>query len=310
VHLTALARGQRKTGLSAITREKIDGYLFITPWILGFLFFTIGPMLASFYFSFTDYSLLEPSKWVGLKNYRELFTEDPKFGISLSVTFRYSIASVPLGMVLALLVALLLNQKVPGMRFYRTAFYLPSLLGGVALTLIWMWIFSPAYGLLNTFLKLLGLEGPLWFQSERWALPGLIIMSLWGIGGRMIIFLAGLQNIPGHLYEAAEMDGAGVMRQFWHVTIPMLTPTIFFNLVIGIIGSLQTFAQAFIATGGGPNNATLFYALYLYTNAFEFFEMGYASALAWILFAIILVLTLLVIRSSPMWVFYEGTLRN
>lgn len=297
-------------GLTASKRDAIDGYLFILPWILGFLFFTIGPMLASLYFSFTDYSLLEPSKWIGARNYRELFTTDPKFGISLSVTFRYSIASVPLGMVLSLVVALLLNQKVPGIRFYRTAFYLPSLLGGVALTLIWMWVFSPAYGLLNAFLKLFGLQGPLWFQSERWALPGLIIMSLWGIGGRMIIFLAGLQNIPDHLYEAAEMDGAGSFRRFWHVTIPMLTPTIFFNLVIGIIGSLQTFAQAFIATRGGPNNATLFYALYLYTNAFEYFEMGYASALAWILFAIILTLTLLVIRSSPMWVFYEGTLRK
>ena len=297
-------------GLTASKRDAIDGYLFILPWILGFLFFTIGPMLASFYFSFTDYSLLEPAKWLGLANYRKMFTTDPKFGISLSVTFRYSIASVPLGMVLSLLVALLLNQKVPGIRFYRTAFYLPSLLGGVALTLIWMWIFSPAYGLLNAFLKLFGLQGPLWFQSERWALPGLIIMSLWGIGGRMIIFLAGLQNIPDHLYEAAEMDGAGSFRRFWHVTIPMLTPTIFFNLVIGIIGSLQTFAQAFIATRGGPNNATLFYALYLYTNAFEYFEMGYASALAWVLFAVILVLTLLVIKSSPMWVFYEGTLRK
>ena len=297
-------------GLTASKRDAIDGYLFILPWIRGFLFFTIGTMLASLYFSFTDYSLLEPSKWIGARNYRELFTTDPKFGISLSVTFRYSIASVPLGMVLSLVVALLLNQKVPGIRFYRTAFYLPSLLGGVALTLIWMWVFSPAYGLLNAFLKLFGLQGPLWFQSERWALPGLIIMSLWGIGGRMIIFLAGLQNIPDHLYEAAEMDGAGSFRRFWHVTIPMLTPTIFFNLVIGIIGSLQTFAQAFIATRGGPNNATLFYALYLYTNAFEYFEMGYASALAWILFAIILTLTLLVIRSSPMWVFYEGTLRK
>lgn len=306
---SALSRLPSKN-LSATTREKLDGYLFIMPWIMGFLIFTIGPMVASFYFSFTDYSLLEPSKWVGLDNYRKLFLTDPKFGISLSVTFRYSIASVPLGMILALLVALLLNQKVPGIRFYRTAFYLPSLLGGVALTLIWMWIFSPAYGLLNTFLKLFGLEGPLWFQSERWALPGLIIMSLWGIGGRMIIFLAGLQNIPDHLYEAAEMDGAGALRQFWHVTVPMLTPTIFFNLVMGIIGSLQTFAQAFIATQGGPNNATLFYALYLYNNAFQFFEMGYASAMAWILFAIILALTMLVLRSSPMWVFYEGTLRK
>ncbi|NPV07888.1 MAG: sugar ABC transporter permease [Anaerolineae bacterium] len=296
--------------MSASSREKLDGYLFILPWILGFLFFTIGPMIASFYFSFTDYSLLEPSKWVGLDNYRKLFSADDKFGISLSVTFRYSLASVPLGMVLALTVAMLLNQRVPGMRFYRTAFYLPSLLGGVALTLIWMWIFSPAYGLLNTFLKMIGLEGPLWFQSQVWALPGLIIMSLWGVGGRMIIFLAGLQNIPGHLYEAAEMDGAGAMRRFWHVTVPMLTPTIFFNLVMGIIGSLQTFAQAFIATQGGPNNATLFYGLYLYQNAFQYFEMGYASALAWILFAIILALTLVVIRSSPMWVFYEGTLRK
>lgn len=304
------ARARVPTGMSAATREKLDGYLFILPWILGFLFFTIGPMIASLYFSFTDYSLLEASHWVGLDNFRKLFGTDPKFGISLSVTFRYSLASVPLGLVLALLVALLLNQKVPGIRFYRTAFYLPSLLGGVALTLIWMWIFSPAYGLLNAFLRMFGIEGPLWFQSQTWALPGLVIMSLWGVGARMIIFLAGLQNIPDHLYEAAEIDGAGTYRQFWHVTVPMLTPTIFFNLVMGIIGSLQTFAQAFIATQGGPNNATLFYALYLYQNAFQYFEMGYASAMAWILFAIILALTLIVIRSSPLWVFYEGTLRK
>lgn len=308
--MSMAAQARTHRGMTATTREKVDGYLFILPWILGFLIFTIGPMIASLYFSFTDYSLLEAPKWVGLNNYAKLFTNDPKFGISLSVTFRYSLASVPLGLVLALLVAMLLNQKVPGIRFYRTAFYLPSLLGGVALTLIWMWIFSPTYGLLNAFLRMFGIEGPLWFQSQVWALPGLIIMSLWGVGARMIIFLAGLQNIPDHLYEAAEMDGAGTTRRFWHVTIPMLTPTIFFNLIMGVIGSLQTFAQAFIATQGGPNNATLFYALYLYQNAFQYFEMGYASALAWILFAVILALTMVVIRSSPMWVFYEGTLRK
>ena len=299
-----------KRAHSARAREKIEGYLFISPWILGFLCFTIGPMVASLYFSFTEYQLLDTARWVGWQNYRKLISEDPKFGISLSVTIRYSLVSVPMRIILALLLALLLNQRVPGIRFYRTAFYLPSLLGGVALTLIWMWIFSPAYGLLNVILKIIGLKGPLWFQSEKWALPGLIIMSLWGVGGLMIIFLAGLQNIPLHLYEAASVDGAGPLRRFWHVTIPMLTPTIFFNLVMSIIGSLQTFAQAFIATGGGPNNATLFYALYLYQNAFQYFEMGYASALAWILFVIILALTLLVIRSSPLWVFYEGALRK
>jgi multiple sugar transport system permease protein len=297
-------------GLSATKKEALDGYLFILPWILGFFIFTIGPMIASFYFSFTDYPLLENAKWAGLANYRKLFTHDPLFLKSLGVTFEYAIASVPLGMVLSLLVALLLNQKVPGIRYYRTAFYLPSLLGGVALTLIWMWVFSPSYGLLNALLKIFGLKGPMWFQSERWALPGLIIMSLWGIGGNMIIFLAGLQNIPTHLYEAAEIDGAGSWMRFRHVTLPMLSPTIFFSLVMGIIGSLQTFAQAFIATAGGPNNATLFYNLYLYMNAFQFYQMGYASALAWILFVIILALTMLVLRSSPMWVYYEGTLRR
>lgn len=308
--MTTAARERTHRGMTAATREKLDGYLFISPWILGFFIFTIGPMIASFYFSFTDYSLLEASRWVGLDNYRELFTKDPKFGISLVVTFKYAFASVPLGMILALFVALLLNQKVPGIRFYRTAFYLPSLLGGVALTLIWMWVFSPAYGLLNSLLRMVGLEGPLWFQNQTWALPGLIIMSLWGIGVSMIIFLAGLQNIPVHLYEAAEMDGAGSFGRFFNVTLPMLSPTIFFNLVMAVIGSLQTFAQAFIATSGGPNNATLFYALYLYQNAFQFFEMGYASAMAWVLFVIIMVLTMLVLRSSPMWVFYEGTLRK
>jgi multiple sugar transport system permease protein len=296
--------------LTASRRDAIDGYLFILPWILGFFIFTIGPMIASLYFSFTDYNLLEPSKWVGLANYQELFGKDKLFPISLGVTFRYAAASVPLQLALAMLLALLLNQRVPGIRFYRTAFYLPSLLGGVALTLIWMWIFSPQFGLLNSLLRQVGIEGPLWFQSSRWALPGLIIMSMWGVGGTMIIFLAGLQNIPGHLYEAAEIDGAGAWSKFRNVTLPLLSPTIFFNLVMGVIGSLQTFAQAFIATAGGPSNATLFYNLYLYMNAFQYFEMGYASALAWILFVVILALTLLVIRSSPMWVYYEGTLRK
>ncbi|MHB0875837.1 MAG: carbohydrate ABC transporter permease [Anaerolineae bacterium] len=299
-----------RKGLTAAKRDAIDGYLFILPWIIGFLIFTIGPMIASLYFSFTDYSLLEDSRWVGAANYQKLFAADPLFTKSLGVTLRYAIASVPLGLTLSLLLALLLNQKVPGIRYYRTAFYLPSLLGGVALTLIWMWVFSPTYGLLNSGLKLIGLQGPLWFQSERWALPGLVIMSLWGVGGNMIIFLAGLQNIPVHLYEASEIDGAGVGQRFRHVTMPMLSPTIFFNLIMGIIGSLQTFAQAFIATQGGPNNATLFYNLYLYMNAFQYYSMGYASAMAWVLFVAILALTLVVLRSSPMWVYYEGTLRK
>jgi multiple sugar transport system permease protein len=235
---------------------------------------------------------------------------DPFFWQSLRVTVTYTVLAVPLGLVAGLAVAMLLNQKIKGLSIYRTIYYLPSLVGGVAVSLLWMWIFNPQFGVLNWLLSLVGIKGPQWIFSQHWVIPSFVLMSLWGIGGGMIIYLAGLQGIPTDLYDAAAIDGAGSVRTFRSVTLPMLTPVLFFNLVIGIIGSFQIFTQAFVMTSGGPNNASLFYVLYLYQNAFQYFYMGYASALAWVLFLIVVVLTALVFRSSPMWVFYEGELRG
>jgi multiple sugar transport system permease protein len=282
------------------------GMLFISPWLLGFLIFTAGPMLASLILSFCKYDL-NTLKWVGGKNYEVLFTQDPLFWKSLGNTAIYVLFSVPIGLTGSLLIALLLNQKVKGMPFFRTAFYLPSLVPAVASALVWAWVFHPDAGILNYTLSLLGIKGPAWLLDPNTALASLIIMSLWGIGGgRMIIFLAGLQGIPDDLYEAASLDGAKGWTVFRHVTLPMLSPTIFFNLVLGIIGSFQVFTSAYVMTSGGPNNATMMYVLYLYNNAFRFFKLGKASAMAWVLFAILLIFTVFQFRNAAKWVYYEG----
>ncbi|MBP3962429.1 carbohydrate ABC transporter permease [Paenibacillus lignilyticus] len=290
-------------------REALDGYVFMSPAILGLLFFMLGPIAASAYFSFTDYDILSKPKWVGLDNYIELF-QDSLFWQSLKVTLIYSVVSVPLGLVVSLALALLLNKNIKGIFFFRTIFYLPAVMSGVAVALLWKWIFNPDFGLINWAISLIGFEGPKWFIDEQWALPPIIIMGLWGVGGSMLVYLAGLQGIPTDLYEAAEIDGANKRKQFRHITIPMLSPVIFFNLITGIIGALQVFTEGFIMTAGGPNNATLFSVLYLYRNAFDYLQMGYASALAWVLFLIILAFTLIIFKSSPMWVFYEGNRRS
>jgi len=301
----------RKRRLGAMEREEEVGfYLFISPWLVGFLVFTLGPMIASLVISFMKYDVLSPPSFIGLENYRIMFTTDPLFWQALKVTFIYTIGAVPLGMIGALAVAILMNQPVRGIYVFRTIYYLPSLITGVPAALLWMWVFNPTVGILNYLLSLVGIKGPLWLFSETWVLPSLIIMSLWGIGGSMIIYLASLQGVPQHLYEAAEIDGAGVISRFWNVTIPMISPVIFFNLVMSIIGSFQVFTSAFVMTQGGPANASLFYVLHLYRNAFSYFKMGYASALAWILFAIIMFFSLLVVKSSPAWVYYEGALRR
>ncbi len=299
----------RRPRLSSVARENLDGYFFIMPWLLGFLSLTLGPMIASLYYSMTDYPLLSGPKWVGLANYQELFS-DRLFPIALRVTLTYSVSSIPLGMALAIALAMLLNVRIRGILVFRTVYYLPTILGGVAVSLIWMLLFSANFGLFNWLLDLIGIEPVRWLTSQKTALWALVFMSLWSVGGTVIIFLAGLQNIPAHLYEAAKIDGATALQEFRYVTIPQLTPTIFFSLVMGIIGALQVFTQSFVMTGGGPNNATLFYVLLLYRNAFEYFRMGYASAMAWVLFVAILLLTLLVFQSSPMWVHYEASLRG
>jgi multiple sugar transport system permease protein len=263
-------------------------------------------MVYSFYLSLTSWDLFTPPVWVGLDNYNDLFTDNPDFWQSLRVTAIYSFVSVPLSLVGALALALLLNSKVRGIAFFRTIFYLPSVLPGIAVAVLWIWVFNPSFGVLNILLALVGIEGPKWLGDPSWALPALILMSLWSLGGSMIIFLAGLKGISSTLYEAAQLDGANKTQQLFSITIPQLTPTIFFNLVMSIISSFQVFTQAYAMTSGGPQKSTLFYMYYLFDMAFIKFRMGYASALAWILFIIILVFTLMVIRSSTLWVYYES----
>ena len=286
-------------------RRNISGWLFASPWIIGFLLWTVGPMLASLVIAFTNWDLITEPKFVGTQNFTTMVADNLVWK-SLQVTTTFAIVSVPLQIVFGLGLALLLNTNIRFLRFYRTAFYLPSVLSGVAVALLWRWLFSTEFGLFNAMLASIGIRGPSWLGDPQWALPSLILMSLWGVGAGTIIYLAGLQGIPTDLYEAAEVDGASAWVRFWNITLPMMTPVLFFTLVTGFIAALQVFTQAFIMTSGGPNNATLFYLLYLYRNAFEYFRMGYASALAWVLFVYILVLTLVLQRSSRYWVYYEG----
>jgi multiple sugar transport system permease protein len=285
-------------------REAIHGYLFIAPAVLGFLLWVAGPMVFSAWLSLTEWDLLSPPEFVGLSNYQAML-KDQLFWQSLKVTAYFTLISVPLFQALAFAVALLMNVKVRGITIFRTIYYLPSIVPVVANALLWAWVFNSDFGLLNAALRALGLPKVLWLQDPSWAMPALITMSLWGLGGAMLIYLAGLQGVPQQLYEAAEIDGANHWHRFRHVTIPMMSPVIFFNLVLGLIGALQTFTQGYIITNGGPQNSTLFYALYLYRRAFTDFKMGYAAALAWVLFTIVLVLSLLVFRYLGRQVHYE-----
>jgi multiple sugar transport system permease protein len=291
---------------SLARRETLTFYLLISPWLVGFFVFVLGPMVASLFISFTRWDLLSPAEFIGLQNYEKMFTRDPLFWQSLKVTAIYTVVYVPLELAGGLVLALLMNQKLRFVGLFRTIYYLPSVLPGVAFVVLWMWILHPDVGLLNTLLSYVGIQGPRWLVDPRWALPALLMMSLWGLGRSMVIYLASLQGIPEHLYEAAAIDGAGAWQSFWRITLPMLTPTIFFNLVLSVISTFQTFTSAFVATDGGPLDSTLFYVLYLFRQAFQYFNMGYASALAWVLFVIILALTLLIVRSSDRWVYYEG----
>ncbi|MEZ4865487.1 MAG: sugar ABC transporter permease [Caldilineaceae bacterium] len=285
-------------------KEALLGLLFISPWLIGFLLFTLGPFLTSFYLGFTTYSILQPGQWIGLENYSKAFSDEPLFWKSLWNTTYYVLASVPLRVVLAFLLALLLNTKVRALSLWRTLFYVPSVTPIVATTVLWLFLLNPKFGLINYGLSLMGIKAIPWLTNPDWSKPALVLMSVWWVGGTMVIFLAGLQGIPEHLYEAAKLDGATAWQQLLNVTIPMVTPTIYFNLLINVINAFQVFVQAFIMTKGGPLNSTLFYMLYLYDFAFSFFKMGYASALAWILFMIILALTLLMVKTSDRWVFY------
>ncbi len=291
-------------------RETLWAYGLISPWIVGFVAFTAGPMIASLILSLTRYDASQTPQFTGLANYLKLLAADPKFWHSLRVTLTYAGAAVPLNLVFGLFLAILLNLRIPGVSLWRTIYYVPSVVSGVAVAILWMYIFQPRFGILNYLLSLFGISGPGWLSSPRWALPAMIVMSLWSVGGGMIIYLAGLQGIPTTLYDAAWVDGANAWNRFVHVTLPMMTPVIFYNLVIGVISSFQYFTDAYIMTKGGPVDATLFYNLYLYRTAFDYREMGYASALAWVLFLIVLVLTTLIFRSSAAWVYYEGEVKR
>ncbi|MCY3991128.1 MAG: sugar ABC transporter permease [Caldilineaceae bacterium] len=294
---------------SLLWSEARDGYLFILPWVFGFIIFTAGPMLASLYISFTRWEIVTPSVWVGGAQYVKLFNDD-RFWLSLYNTSYYVFVGVPLHLFFALLAALAVNMNLRGIHFFRTAYYVPSLTPVVANSILWVWIFHPDWGLANAFLEWIGLEGLYWLQDPRLAKPALIVMSFWSIGGQMVILLAGLKGIPMELYEAAAIDGANWWSRFWRVTLPLLTPALFFNLIIAIIGAFQVFTQAYIMTEGGPNYSTLFYLLYLFRAAFENFRMGYASAMAWVLFIIVLTFTALQFMLSDRWVFYEGDVRR
>lgn len=299
----------RKPFLTTKRREALVFYLLVAPWVIGFLVFTLGPILFSLYVSFTQWSMLSQPVWVGLENYRNIF-QDPDIGHSLGITAKYSLASVPLRLVVALFLAILLNEATIAVGLFRTAFYLPGVVASVSVAVLWQWIFNPRFGPFNAALRLFGIQGPSWFSDPNWAIWGLVIMSAWGVGGEMLIFLAGLKGIPQTLYEAAEIDGAGRLQRFLRITLPILSPTIFFNLVMSVIGSFQTFDSAFVISTaragaiGSPLKSTLFYMLYLYQNAFSFLKMGYAAAMAWVLFIVIVSITYLINRTSSRWVFY------
>ena len=289
-------------------RQAKWGYIFLIPWLLGLVVFWIGPILASAYFSVLEYDVLSPAKFIGIENYTRAFSGDKLFWPSLGRTFYYSIVSVPIAIFSSLMLAILLNQKLKGTNIFRTLFFLPHLTPAVALAVLWIWLLHPSLGPINLILGYIGIEGPGWLQAKHWAVPALIIISLWaGVGGNtMLIFLAGLQGVPEELMEAAEIDGAGAWSKFRNVTLPMISPTLLFNMILGVIGALKVFTLAFVATQGGPSYATWFYALHIYQQAFAYFRMGYGAALAWIFVLILLIFTYIQLTLSKRWVYYAG----
>ncbi|KAB8127053.1 sugar ABC transporter permease [Gracilibacillus oryzae] len=300
----ALARDTNKKLLKG---SSLTGWLFASPWVIGLLLFYAFPLFSSIYFSFTTYSILQPGEFVGLQNYRQLFS-DELFWKSIYNTIYFAVFFVPLSIIIGVALAMMLNMKVKGMAIYRTIFFLPTLVPHVALAVLWMWLLNPGFGLVNGALDMVGITGPNWLGSEFWSKPSLILMSLWAIGQPVIIYLAGLGDIPNELYEAAEVDGANWLQKTFKVTLPLLTPVIFFNLVMGSIGAFQQFTLPYTMTQGQgtPANTLTFYVMYLYDNAFKFFNMGYASAMAWILFILIMALTAVIFMTSKRWVHYQG----
>lgn len=304
-------RGYRKPALNPWQREALLGYAFALPWILGFFALTLGPMLFSLYASFTRYSVTTPPRWVGLDNYSFIFLQDHRFRLSLYNTVYYVLVKTPVVITVSLGLAMLLNMKLPGQRIFRTIYYMPTVITGVAAIFLWVWVLNPE-GLLNRAIGLFGIRGPNWFYDPAWAKGGLVVMGLWYIGGPILIFLAGLNGIPSHLYEAADIDGAGSWAKFWNITIPLLSPTIFYLVVTHIIGAFQVFNSAYVVSTtagtapGDPAQSLLFYEVYLYLRAFKQMEMGFACSLAWILFVIIMIVTGIQLWLSSRWVYYES----
>jgi multiple sugar transport system permease protein len=303
--LAATAIAPRRTQVSRLQRRDFwFGMLFVSPFLLGILLFWVGPMLYSLFLVTQKWNMLTPSRFVGMANILKLF-KDPLVSKSLINTAYFTFIGVPLQLIVAFALAVLLNQRINGRSLYRTLYYLPAITPAVASAVVWTRIFSSQYGVLNEFLKWLGLQPVSWLFNPVYAKPAFILMSLWAVGPQMVIFLAGLQNVPKELLEAAEMDGANTWRRFWRITVPMVSPVLFFNLVVGIIGSFQVFTASYIMTNGGPQNATLFMVLYINRTAFEYFDMGFAAALSWLLFWVIMVFTAIQFKLSNRWVFYE-----
>ncbi|MEV0231907.1 sugar ABC transporter permease [Nonomuraea sp. NPDC050786] len=285
-------------------REARRFHLFVSPWVAGFVLFSAGPILAAIVLSFMQWNLLQAPKWVGFANYVRM-VNDPEFWESIGNTVEYGLGSVALGVTFTFLLALLLNQPLRFQGLFRTVMYLPSVVSGLATALLWLNILHPDYGLINKVLASFGIEGPGWLASQEWAIPGLVLMSVWGAGNTIVIYLAGLQGIPRTLYEAAEIDGAGWWRRFWSVTVPMMSPVIFFNVVTGFIAALQSYVLILVMTEGGPGNATMVLGLYIYRHAFVYFDMGYAATLSWAMFVLVIAVTAIQFSLARRWVHYE-----
>ncbi|WP_156324534.1 carbohydrate ABC transporter permease [Bacillus sp. FJAT-27245] len=309
IQVDASGNTSPKKGLSRAVKDNIWGYLFISPWIVGFLCLTLGPLLFSLVASFTDYNITSKMNFLGFDNFVRMFTIDDLFWTSLWNTLYYVIFSVPLTTAGAILIAVLLNQKIFGMKVFRTIYYLPAILSGVAVYFLWMQLLSPSTGLVNTFLGWFGIDGPAWLFDPEWTKPALIMMKMWGVGGGMLLYLASLQGVSREMYEAADIEGANSLQKFFYITMPMISPIIFFDIITSTIGAFQIFQEAYVMTengSGAPANSLLFYNLHMWNNAFKVFDMGYASAMAWILFIIVMILTVLNLKLGKRWVHYEG----
>ncbi|MFH1851762.1 MAG: sugar ABC transporter permease [Candidatus Neomarinimicrobiota bacterium] len=302
------AAEHRKPGRSIFfQRQAVWGYIFASPWIIGFIIFGLYPMGMSLYYSLCQFDVLRIPLFIGLANYRNLLVNDPYFWTSIGNTLYYVVFRTPICILGSLLLASLLHDSLRGIRFFRTVFFIPSIITGVVLSVIWLWMYNPQYGLINSALAALGFQGPLWLQSHEWSKPAIVLMSLWSIGGgRMLVFLAALQGIPKHLYEVVDLDGGNWWQKFIHITLPLISPVLFLWTVMEVIFSFQVFVEAYVMTKGGPLNSTLFYNLYLYNKAFDDYSMGYASALAWLLLIITLAVTIFQFKFGQRWVYYEG----